>query len=220
MVQPRVPETNTALLDPAHIDTYDRMQAALRDNGWLETGEIMQSGITSGFALEAGSGPGYLGLDWLSRTTETRLVGLDISPDMISLAENHAREAGLMARAGYFLGSVEAIPFEINTFDAVFSSRSLHEWTDPCRVFTEFWRVLKPGGKLYLSDLRRDLLRPALNFLERRMTSKGVLEALHASIAAAYTLEEVAGMLDSAKIAKCEAVAVPLGLRVTGTKVL
>jgi ubiquinone/menaquinone biosynthesis C-methylase UbiE len=218
MVMPRVPETNSTILDHAHVDTYDRMQAALRDNGWLETGEILLSGITSGFVLEAGSGPGYLGLDWLSHTTETRLAGLDISPDMIALAGNHARKSGLAARAEYFLGSAEAIPFGNNTFDAVFSSRSLHEWVNPSSVFAELWRVIKPRGTLYLSDLRRDLSRPAIKFLERRMTSERVLEAFHASVTAAYTVEEVTEMLGSARISGCEAIAVPLGLRVTGTK--
>jgi ubiquinone/menaquinone biosynthesis C-methylase UbiE len=218
MMIPRVPETNSLLLDRTHIETYDRMQASLRDNGWLETEELLKNGITSGYTLEAGSGPGYLGLDWLSRTTETRLVGLDISPDMIALAKSHAREAGLGGRAEYFIGSVEEIPFGNDTFNAVFSSRSLHEWVNPCIVFTEFWRVLKPGGKLYLSDLRRDLSRPAISFLERRMTSEGVLEALRASVAAAYVVEEVSALLGSAKIGGCEAIALPLGLRVTATK--
>ena len=172
MTKPRVPETNHTISGRAYAEDYDRMQASLREQGWLETGDLLLNGIVSGFALEVGSGPGYLGLEWLLQTRDTRLVGLDISPDMVAIARNHARELGLADRVEQLLGSAAAIPFEDNAFDAVFTSRSLHEWLNPGTIFTELWRVLKPGGRLYVSDLRRDLSRSACNFLEQRVKSE------------------------------------------------
>ena len=117
----------------------------------------------TGCALEVGAGPGYLGLDWLLRTRDTRLVGLDISPDMVAIARNHTREFGLADRAEHLLGSADAIPVADSAFEAVFTSRSLHEWLNPRLLLTELWRVLKPGGTLFVSDLRRDLPRSVCN---------------------------------------------------------
>lgn len=196
------------------------MQADLRDNGWLETVDIMRNGIVSGSALEVGSGPGYLGLDWLLRTKNTRLSGLDISPDMITVALNHAHELDLTGRAEYHLGSAEAVPFKDNIFDAVFTSRSLHEWLDPCAVFTELWRVLKPGGKLYVADLRRDLSSSARKFGEQLAKSEVIKEGLRASIDAAYTMPEVIALLNMTKLVECKVEQTPFGLRVTGIKPL
>jgi len=218
MTQPRVPETNRTISGHAYAEAYDRMQADLREKGWLETEDLLRNGCESGRALEVGSGPGYLGLEWLLQTRDTRLVGLDISPDMVAIARNHTRELGLAGRAEHLLGSADAVPFEDNAFDAVFTSRSLHEWLNPCAIFTELWRVLNPGGRVYVSDLRRDLSRSARNFLEQRVNSDMIRETLRASIDAAYTLTEVTALLTMAGLAGCEAAETPLGLRVTGMK--
>jgi len=218
MIRPRIPEKDATTLGRAHAEDYDRMQADLRDKGWLETEDLIRDGIGSGIVLEVGSGPGHLGLDWLLRTAGTRLVGLDLNPEMVAIAGKHARESGVAGRAGYLLGSAEAIPFPEQTFEAVFSSHSLHEWLDPGAIFTEFWRVLKPGGRLYVSDLRRDLPRSARNFLARRMTSGAVLESLRASLAAAYTMAELTTLLGMTELVGCEVIEMPLGLRVTGRK--
>lgn len=218
MTPQRVPETECTTLGHTHAAAYDRMQEALREKGWLETGDLMHSGLDSGRALEVGSGPGYLGLEWLERTSGTRLLGLDKSPNMVAIARRHAQELGLDERAWHLLGSAEAVPFANGAFDLVFSSRSLHEWIDPGTTFTELWRVLRRGGRLYVSDLRRDLSRSARNFLERRMTSEMVLEGLRASIGAAYTIAEAMALLDETKIVGCEVIETPLGLRVTGAK--
>jgi ubiquinone/menaquinone biosynthesis C-methylase UbiE len=218
MTKLRVPETHSTISGRAYAEAYDRMQADLREKGWLETGDILLNGSVSGRALEVGSGPGYLGLEWLLQTSATRLVGLDISPDMVAIARNHTRELGLAGRAEHLLGSADALPFEDNAFDAVFTSRSLHEWLNPCRIFAELWRVVKPGGKLYVSDLRRDLSRSACNFLEQRVNSDVIRETLRASIGAAYTMAEVLALLTMAELAGCEVVETSFGLRVTGMK--
>jgi hypothetical protein len=95
MVRPRVIETTEGIQGEFDVIAYDRMMRRLRDRGWIETREILEGGITTGVALEIGPGPGYLGLDWLSKTEETSLVGLEISANIIAMAERNAQEAVL-----------------------------------------------------------------------------------------------------------------------------
>ena len=218
MTSARVPETHRTLDGRDYAASFDRMQATLRSRGWLETRDVVGSGIDRGHALEIGPGPGHLGLDWLAATSATRLTGLDTSTDMIERAAANARASGLGERARYVLGSAAAAPFADVSFDAVFSSRSLHEWLDPRTALAELWRVLRPGGRFYLSDLRRDLSVSVGRFLTSVMTDAVVRESLAASIAAAYTRAELAHLLAQTPFAAYPVVETGLGLQLAGVR--
>ena len=110
MTRPRVPETDHGIQGEFTVEIYDRMQRRFRDKGWIETKDIIESGMTRGLALEIGSGPGYLGLEWLKQTDETILKGLDISPEMIAVAERNAEAYGLTDRAEYIQSSGKEYP--------------------------------------------------------------------------------------------------------------
>lgn len=157
MTKPRVPETDHGIQGIDAVNDYDLLQRDLRDKGWIETSEIIRCGINEGHALEVGHGPGYLGLEWLKNTRDTRLTGLDISPDMTTLAQKNAGDYGLQERVHYDGGRGDQLPYEDNSFDAVFTNGSLHEWAHPEDTFNEIYRVLKPGGRYFISDLRRDM---------------------------------------------------------------
>lgn len=157
MTKPRVKETDQGIQGEFTVQLYDKFQRAMRDKGWIETDAIIKSGIRFGHVLEVGPGPGYVGLEWLRKTEGTHLTGLDISPDMVRMAEGNAREYGLAARTKYLHSDGGEIPFEDSEFDAVFTTGSLHEWEKPRSTFDEIWRVLNPGGRIFISDLRRDM---------------------------------------------------------------
>lgn len=218
METPRVPETAATIEGSRHAEAYDRMQAALRDKGWLETRDITAAGIDRGTVLEIGPGPGYLGLDWLTETPDTRLTGIDSSVEMLKIAERNACKLGLSGRAEYVCGSADAMPFGDGAFDGVFASRSLHEWGDPAVTFAEIWRVLKAGGRLFVSDLRRDLTPAARGFLLDNMTSEVVRDGLVASIGAAYTAAEVEVLLAGTPFGSCDIVETAVGMRVLGAR--
>jgi len=157
MTRSRVSETNQGIQGEFTVEIYDQMQRRLRDKGWIETRDITKSGITHGLALEIGPGPGYLGLEWLKNTQGTTLKGLDISADMIAVAERNAIVYGLDERVEYVHSSGAKLPFEDMYFDAVFTASSLHEWSEPQKTFNEIWRVLKTDGRVLISDFRRDM---------------------------------------------------------------
>ena len=49
------------------------------------------------------------------------------------------------------------MPFADGAFDAAFTASSLHEWLDPQRTFAELARIVKPGGRIFVTDFRRDI---------------------------------------------------------------
>jgi len=219
MVKPRVHETTEGILGEFNVEAYDRMLQSLRDRGWMETGLVIKSGIQTGHALEIGPGPGYLGLEWLKKTVETRLTGVDISPDMISRARNNAEVYGLADRVEYVLADARRLPFDRNQFDGAFSNGSLHEWDRPEEILREIVRVLRPGGSLVLSDLRRDMLLPVKWFLWMATKPKTMRQGLLTSIASSYTPREVRELLaDAGFSGRWQVSGNPLGVVVRATK--
>jgi len=218
MVKPRVHETDQGITGEFNVEAYDKMLRTLRDRGWMETNQIIKSGISSGHALEIGPGPGYLGLEWLTKTEGTRLTGIDISPDMIARATGNAQAEGFSARVKYVLSDARHLPFEDGTFDGVFSNGSLHEWEKPTQVMNEMFRVLKPGGKLFLSDMRRDLSLPVKWFLWLVTKPKVMRSGLRTSIGSSYTPAELRDLLADAGLGEWEVTSNPLGCVVRVTK--
>ena len=163
-----------------------------RDNGRLQTESIIGSRIDLGYALEIGTGPGHEGLEWLMKTEDTTLAGIDTSRDMVALAKKNARLHGLEGRTEYRVGDPHQIPYASESFDAVFSIGSWHEWSLPTAVFNEINRVLRPGGKYFICDLRRDMnpLAKCYNYLCRFGLQKGMRRAYLCSVDASYTLHE------------------------------
>ena len=179
------------------VDKYEISQREQRDKGYYGPfiKEILTCEINAGTALEIGPGPGYFGLEWLSLTKDTKLVGAEISKNMIKQAEKNAKEYGLERRCSYILCDATSMMFEDEKFDFVFSSFSLHEWSDPLSVFKEIGRVLKPGGTVYIMDLRRDYDEKIVQFILQSIPEKEMKDGFIDSLDAAYTRKEIEDLL-------------------------
>ena len=216
--RPGIIKTHEDLQGDFNVTAYDKMQRRLRDKGRIGTKRIITYGINSGLALEVGPGPAYLGLEWLKKTTNTYLKGVEISRDMIAIAEKNAKEYNFSDRVEYKQGKAEAIPFSDNMFDAVFTYGSLHKWANPVKALNEIHRVLKRKGKFFISDLKRDMNPLMMWFLKINTQPKEIRSCLISSINAAYTKEEIAVILNKTKLIDAIVSENMIGIEIKGIK--
>ena len=201
MAGQRVVETNEGIQGEDMVAVFDQFARNMRDKGYHPVEALIKAGIRKGRALEIGPGPGYVGLEWLKRCPEAALTGLEISPAMLRMAEKNAAADALAARAEYKEGNCLKMPFQDGRFDAVFSNGSLHEWEDPVRAFDEIDRVLKPGGRVLIADMRRDV-SPLLKWMIYFSTRpRAIRPGFLTSLAASYTVPELEAIASRSKLA-------------------
>ncbi len=103
--------------------------------------------------LDLGSGGGIDVILSAKRVGPSGIAyGLDMTDEMLALAQQNARDAGV-TNAHFLKGLIEQIPLPANAVDVVISNCVINLSTDKPAVLTEIARVLKPGGRVGVSDV-------------------------------------------------------------------
>jgi ubiquinone/menaquinone biosynthesis C-methylase UbiE len=104
--------------------------------------------------LDIGCGTGWA-VRYAASVVQSKgeFYGVDISPKMIEKAEeNCARCENIY----FYNADAAALPFEGDFFDFIICTSSFHHYFSPSKVLNEVYRVLKPGGKIYIADITTD----------------------------------------------------------------
>jgi SAM-dependent methyltransferase len=175
---------NVRAFDLPTAGLYDTLVGSALDGFYDRVAEEVAEAMPGGRLLEVGSGPGRLAVRLVRSAPGLIVTGVDLSEEMVGLANRRAEKAELAGRARFVVGDVGSLPFADASFDGVVSMLSLHHWPDAARALAELHRVLKPGGEARIYDLGGWVWPPARD--------KGGLAALAAqSPFADGTVEEV-----------------------------
>jgi ubiquinone/menaquinone biosynthesis C-methylase UbiE len=128
--------------------------------------QVSETLPAGGRILEVAPGPGYLAIE-LAKIGKYQIVGIDISKSFVEIARRKAKEAGVAI--DFRDGNASNMPLDADLFDLIICRSAFKNFAEPIQALQEMYRVLKPGGKALIIDLRRDASRGEVNTYVNRL---------------------------------------------------
>jgi ubiquinone/menaquinone biosynthesis C-methylase UbiE len=174
-----------------------------------------------GDVLEVAFGPGYWAIE-LAKLGDFRIAGLDLSADFVRIATRHARQAGVAV--DFYEGNAACMPFESDAFDFILCRAAFKNFADPLAAMNEMQRVLRPGGRALIIDLRSDAsladIRSHVNAMKLGVFNSAITKFIfkHTLLKRAYSQEEFERLARKSRFATCEIRRDAIGVEVWLTK--
>jgi len=197
---------NTAEMMKDYSDLARRVARDLRDGSRV---------------LEVAPGPGYFCIE-LSKLGSYAITGMDISRTFVKMAQQKAVEAGV--KANFVQGSASNIPFPAGSFDFLLCRAAFKNFAQPVAALKEMCRVLCPGGRGVLIDLKGDATPQSLNNAVDGMGLTGFNRILTwlafrtTLVKSAYTRSQFEAMLAQAIFSSVEISENDIGFEITMIK--
>jgi ubiquinone/menaquinone biosynthesis C-methylase UbiE len=146
-------------LEPEVMDTeeeardYDAMDHAEVNARFCD--DLLAAGPRPGRVLDVGTGTALIPIALCGRDARFEVDAIDLAGEMLALAERNVARAGLVGRVRVARMDAKATPWEAGSFDVVMSNSIVHHIPEPGQMLAEAWRLVRPGGLLFVRDLER-----------------------------------------------------------------
>ena len=197
------------VLEPEAMDSadeaseYDLMDHAAVNAAFVSDllDAVARSGrslLHDGFVVDVGTGTARIPDELCRREPACRVVAVDLAQEMLRVGRRNVMDAGLASRVSLQCASVTALPFRDACAPVLMSNSLIHHLPDPVAAFGELYRVVSPGGVVFVRDLFRPESSSELDRLVRVYAAAATpaqRQLFADSLHAALTLDEVRGMV-------------------------
>lgn len=204
ILEPEVMDTVAEAVDYNSMD-HSAVNRVFVDNFLAAFSKLVATPDAAPQVFDAGTGTALIPLELLNRGVRVTVTASDLAEQMLVVARENVARAGFGDSITLVLRDCKQLPEQAGTYDAVMSNSIVHHIPEPRLVLAELWRVLKPGGLLFI----RDLMRPA-----DQSTLDGIVQTyagdanghqqqmFRDSLHAALTVDEVGQLLTGLGIAQ------------------
>ncbi|MCU0646208.1 MAG: ubiquinone/menaquinone biosynthesis methyltransferase, partial [bacterium] len=133
---------------PSHYDNMNRVMSLGLDMGWRRKSIRLANFKHDGLLLDLATGTGDMILAAQKIQPEAKFIGLDFCEPLMRLAQQKVNGKLNLEKVSWIQGDALALPFEDNSFDGAFTAFALRNVISVKQVFTELYRVIRPGGKV------------------------------------------------------------------------
>ena len=129
-----------------NYDDLNRVISLGTDVNWRKKVVKLVSEINPDSILDIATGTGDLAIKFAEKTNASKIVGLDLSEGMLSVAKKKVLENPELKKIDFIQGDSEALPFQDNSFDVISVSFGIRNFENLEKGLSEILRVLKPSG--------------------------------------------------------------------------